>query len=69
MKIINPLLTRRVIKTLKPRNHVLVALKERRGGAGAHRKSRGALRRAENMAVLDALAEQDDVLFGEDDHA
>ena len=51
MKTVNPLLTRLVMKTMKPRNHVLLALKERRGGAGAHRKSRGALRRAENMAV------------------
>lgn len=69
MKIINPLLSRRVIKTLKPRNHVLLALKERRGGAGAHRKSRGALRRAENMAVLDELLDPVDDGIGEDDHA
>ena len=69
MKIINPLLSRRVIKTLKPRNHVLLALKERRGGAGAHRKSRGALRRAENMAVLDELLDPVDNGIGEDDHA
>lgn len=69
MKIINPLLTRRVAKTLKPRNHVLVALKERRGGAGAHRKSRGALRRAENMAVQDALIERDELPYEEYDHA
>jgi hypothetical protein len=69
MKIINPLLSRRVIKTLKPRNHVLLALKERRGGAGAHRKSRGALRRAENMAVLDELLDPIDDGIGEDDHA
>lgn len=69
MKIINPLLSRRVTKTLKPRNHVLVALKERRGGAGAHRKSRGALRRAENMAVQDALIERDELPYEEYDHA
>lgn len=69
MKIINPLLSRRVLKTLKPRNHVLLALKERRGGAGAHRKSRGALRRAENMAVLDELLDPVDDGIGEDDHA
>ncbi len=69
MKIINPLLTRRVAKTLKPRNHVLVALKERPGGAGAHRKSRGALRRAENMAVQDALIERDEIPYEEYDHA
>ena len=52
MKIVNPLLTRRVTKTMKPRNTVLMALKDRRGGAGAHSKSRGALRRAEKMAVI-----------------
>jgi hypothetical protein len=51
MKTVTPMLTRRVIKTTKPRNPVLTALKDRRGGAGTHRKSRGALRRAENMAL------------------
>jgi hypothetical protein len=56
MKTKNPMLARRVAKTMKPRNPVLVALKAGRGGAGAHVKSRGALRRAENMAVLQALA-------------
>jgi hypothetical protein len=56
MKTMNPMLARRVAKTMKPRNPVLVALKDRRGGAGAHRKSRGALRRAENMAVSRELA-------------
>jgi hypothetical protein len=55
MKVVNPLLTRRVIMTMKPRNPVLLALKNWRGGAGLHRKSRGALRRAENMAVIAAL--------------
>jgi hypothetical protein len=64
MKTVNPLLTRLVVKTMKPRNPVLVALKERRGGAGAHRKSRGALRRAENMAVASQLKE-----IEEQDHA
>ena len=62
MKTVNPLLTRLVAKAMKPRNPVLVALKNRQGGAGAHRKSRGALRRAENMAVAMALddAKHDD---------
>lgn len=55
MKIVNPLLARRVAKAMKPRNPVLAALKDRRGGAGPHGKSRGALRRAENMAVRQAL--------------
>jgi hypothetical protein len=36
---------------MKQRNSVRVALKDRRGGARAQRKSRRALRRAENMAV------------------
>jgi hypothetical protein len=58
MKTFNPLLTRLVAKTMKPRNQVLIALKNRQGGAGAHRKSRGALRRAENMAVQLALADK-----------
>jgi hypothetical protein len=60
MKTFNPLLTRLVAKTMKPRNQVLVALKNRQGGAGAHRKSHGALRRAENMAVMTALADRGD---------
>ncbi len=51
MKTINPILARQVAKAMKPRNPVLAALKDRRGGAGAHVKSRGALRREENMAV------------------
>ena len=45
MKTINPLLARLVVKNSKPRNLILIALKNRsgggsRGGAGAHRKSR-----------------------------
>ncbi|MFM9885643.1 MAG: hypothetical protein ACKVQT_21665 [Burkholderiales bacterium] len=56
MKIVNPMLARRVAKTTKPRNPVLIALKAGRGGAGAHVKSRGARRRAENMAVSQELA-------------
>lgn len=55
MRTSNPLLTRLVLKAMKPRNTVLAAMKDRRGGAGAHRKTRGALRRAENMAVADQL--------------
>jgi hypothetical protein len=51
MKTVNPLLARRVAKASKPRNPVLAALKNRSGGAGAHDKSRGALRRTEKMAV------------------
>jgi hypothetical protein len=51
MKIINPILARQVAKAMKPRNPVLAALRDRRGGAGAHVKSRGALRREENMAI------------------
>jgi hypothetical protein len=70
MKTFNPLLTRQVAKAsvnaVKPRNTVVAALKNRHGGAGAHRKSHGALRRAENMAVVRALIE----CGGEgDDHA
>ncbi len=57
MKTTNPLLSRLVQKAMKPRNTVLAALKDRRGGAGSHRKSRGALRRAENMALAKALAD------------
>ena len=57
MKTVNPLLSRLVVKTMKPRNPVLAALKDRRGGAGSHRKKRGALRRAEQMAVAKALNE------------
>jgi hypothetical protein len=55
MKTKNPMLARRVAKGMKPRNPVLLALKARQGGAGMHRKSRGALRRAENMAVSAAM--------------
>lgn len=60
MKTVNPLLTRLVIKALKPRNMVLLAMKNRQGGAGAHQKSPGALRRAEKMAVRRALAGRDE---------
>jgi hypothetical protein len=58
MKTINPLQTQRVIKALKPRNTVIVALKNGQGAqGGAHGKTRGALRRAEKMAVARELAD------------
>ena len=60
MKTVNPLLIRLVAKVVKPRNPVVAALTERRGGAGSHRKKRGALRRAENMAIAKALATETD---------
>jgi hypothetical protein len=58
MKTINPMLTRKAAKALKPRNPVQIALKNNQGakGAGAHGKKHGALRRAEKMAVLRELA-------------
>jgi hypothetical protein len=60
MKTVNPLLTRLVQKAMKPRNLVQQALKNnRQTGAGAHRKSRGALRRAEHMAVAAALIDDE----------
>jgi len=59
MKTVNPILFRRVAKASKPRNHVAVALNSRRGGAGVHIKPRGALRRAENMAVHRAMRMND----------
>jgi uncharacterized protein GlcG (DUF336 family) len=61
MKTVNPLLTRLVAKASKPRNHVQLALKQRQGGAGAHRKSGGALRRAEHMAMAKAMSVDNDV--------
>ena len=52
MKTINPMQTRLVIKTSKPRNPILAALKAGQcARGGAHGKSRGALRRAEKMAL------------------
>jgi len=59
MKTINPMLTHKVAKALKPRNPVQIALKNNQGakGAGAHGKKQGALRRAEKMAVLRELAD------------
>lgn len=47
------MLSHKAQKALKPRNPVLLALKNNLGsrGAGAHRKKQGALRRAEKMAL------------------
>ena len=60
IRTVNPLQTRQVAKALKPRNPVLAALKAAQGAkGGAHRKQRGALRRAEKMAVAKALAISD----------
>ena len=60
MKTVNPLLTRLVVKAMKPRNTVLVAMKDRHRGAGSHRKTRGSLRRAEKMAVQVTLNKKGD---------
>ena len=53
MKTVNPVLSRLAAKAMKPRNPVLIALKNNQGakGAGAHGKKQGALRRAEKMAL------------------
>ncbi len=60
MKTINPSTNRRVIKALKPRNPILIALKAAQcAKGGPHQKSRGALRRAEKMALLKDLAGDD----------
>lgn len=57
MNVIKSLKSRQVVKAPKPRNPVIAALKSKLGGtgAGAHRKSRGALRRAQRMAVKKEL--------------
>jgi hypothetical protein len=58
IRTVNPLQTRLVAKAMKPRNPVLAALKNSQGAkGGAHRKKRGALRRAEKMAVARVIAE------------
>ncbi|HEX4329558.1 MAG TPA: hypothetical protein VH105_22415 [Burkholderiales bacterium] len=59
MKTRNPMLTHKAAKAMKPRNPVLIALKNNQGakGAGVHGKKQGALRRAEKMAVLREVAE------------
>ncbi len=59
MKTVNPMLTRLAMKAMKPRNPVLIALKNNQGAksAGPHGKKRGALRRAEKMAVAREIAE------------
>lgn len=60
MKNVNPILSRRVAKLLKPRNPVLAALKASQGArGGTHRKKRGALRRAEKVAIRKALDSAD----------
>ena len=53
------MLTHKAQKALKPRNPVLIALKNNQGakGAGAHGKKQGALRRAEKMATRREVAE------------
>jgi hypothetical protein len=63
IKTVNPLLTRLVVKALKPRDQVFDAMRKRTGGAGAHRKKHGALRRAEHVAVQRAI---DEMKYGED---
>jgi len=65
MKTVNPLLSRLLGKAMKPRNPVLAALKDRRGGAGSHGKARGAIRRAEKMAVARVISDFEEG----DDHA
>jgi len=59
MKTRNPMLTIKAAKAMKPRNPVLIALKNNQGaqGAGAHGKTHGALRRAEKMALSQELAD------------
>jgi hypothetical protein len=52
MKIVNPLWIRRITRTMKPCNTILLALKERRASAGVHLESSGALRYPANMAVI-----------------
>lgn len=57
MNVIKSLKSRQGVKLPKPRNPVIAALKNKAGGtgAGAHRKSRGAQRRAQRMAVAEEL--------------
>lgn len=57
MNVIKSLKSRQSVKLRKPRNPVIAALKNKAGGggAGAHRKSRGAHRRAQRMAVAREL--------------
>ena len=57
MNVIKTLKSRQAIKVPKPRNPVVVALNNKAGGtgAGAHRKSRGAERRAQRMALRKEL--------------
>ena len=57
MNVIKSLKSRQAVKLPKPRNPVIAAQtgKVGGGGAGAHRKSRGAERRAQRMAVRKEL--------------
>lgn len=57
MNVIKTLKSRQAVKAPKPRNPVVVALNKKAGGsgAGAHRKSRGAERRAQRMAIRKEL--------------
>ena len=60
MKTINPMQNRLVLKALKPRNPILMALKAAQcARGGPHQKSRGALRRAEKMALAKELADEE----------
>ena len=56
MKTVNQLVDRRVAKVLKPRNPVILALQKNPKKGGAHVKKRGALRRAEKMAIAKEIA-------------
>ena len=57
MNVIKALKSRQVVKAPKPRNPVIAALKSKLGGtgAGSHGKTRGALRRAQRMAIKKEL--------------
>ena len=57
MNVIKSIKSRQGVKLPKPRNPVVAALKNKAGGggAGAHRKTRGAQRRAQRMAVAKEL--------------
>ncbi len=60
MKTVNPIPAWRVAKALKPRNPILQALKANLGAKGGpHGKKRGAVRRAEKMALAKSLANDD----------
>ena len=44
-------------KPVAPRNHVVLALMQRKAGSGSHAKSRKAERRAENARMASRLGE------------